>query len=183
MDDECLINVIVEQVMYAAEKGSRWWPWALACGITQGGPGIWALHMIGMCAMSWSAPVDVVYDPGFAMAGFAVPVCCTFVAFRFAIYGYRRNKILMEKASSFVGSQQQPTGQKAAVAVRNSGGNQRYEHDKTQTISADTTHSNDDGSTTGTKKRRLIKRLSADHSVLGQVCSFLFHPLRMHQLY
>lgn len=28
--------ILVEQVMYAAEKQQRWWVWALACAITQG---------------------------------------------------------------------------------------------------------------------------------------------------
>jgi hypothetical protein len=28
--------ILIEQVMYAAEKQQRWWPWALACALTQG---------------------------------------------------------------------------------------------------------------------------------------------------
>jgi hypothetical protein len=163
--------ILVEQIMYAAEKQQRWWSWALACAITQGGPGIWALHMIGMCAMSWSAPVKVVYHPGYAIAGLVIAIAGSWIAFQFAMYGFNRNKALQE-SSSTTSNQVAPvaTGQKAAAAAAAAATTkqQKYEHEKTSTASEEI-QDGSTGTSSAAKKRRLIRELSLDRSILGQL--------------
>jgi hypothetical protein len=136
----------------------------LACAITQGGPGIWALHVIGMCAMSWSAPVNVVYHPGYTIGGLVIAIVATFISFQFALLGYTRNKEMMEASSTGIGSHQQHTGQKAAAAARSGeSGGKKYEAERTQTVTI----------TENTRwshiKRRRINELASDRSILGQL--------------
>jgi hypothetical protein len=86
--------------MYAANKQQRWWPWALACAIIQGGPGVWALHMIAMCAMSWPAPEALAFNPSWALASLIVTMFINLLAFYASLYGWQRNKMLQDRSSS-----------------------------------------------------------------------------------
>jgi hypothetical protein len=92
--------ILVEQVMYSAEKQQRWWPWALACALVQGGPGVWALHMIAMCSYSWPAPVGLTFNPSWASGSLVMTVIINLLAFYAGLYGWQSNKAFQERTSS-----------------------------------------------------------------------------------
>jgi NO-binding membrane sensor protein with MHYT domain len=175
--------ILVEQVLYAAEKQQRWWIWATACALVQGGPGVWALHMIGMCALSLPAPVDLEFNPVPAGSSFAVTFVLSVLAFYTGLYGWQQNKAWVDKGSTHHHSVAPLTGKAAAEAAANAssstaggstgGGSsgkangRKYEYEDTQNSLNQSTSG--ENQTVGTYRRRKILQMSSDHTIWGQL--------------
>jgi hypothetical protein len=172
--------ILVEQILYAANKGERYWPWAIAMGIIQGGPGVWALHLIAMSALSWPTQVSLSFNPGYAIASLVVSIALNLAAYYAALYGWLRNKQQDELSPSTQTSAVVKNG--AAAAARRydvivartgstAGGSAPAQPSSNgeYTPAADIMDEPEAMKSGGSRLRHRVRELSRDRSVLGQI--------------
>jgi hypothetical protein len=77
-------------VLYNVEKRVQYWTWLIACAITLGGPGVWALHVIGLTALSLPA-VTITFNPSLAIGALVVALVCSLLSLYLAFGGWKYN--------------------------------------------------------------------------------------------